>query len=321
MRRKAIVMAVYVMAIIVSLTSIGTAASFPSGTITIICPHGAGGGTDAIARALAKAAERQFGQNVVVVNITGGSGAVGMTDGLRRKADGYTITLATVEMVLHPTMGMVPWKATDFKLIMRVNFDPSAVTVRADSPWHTLEEFLEHAEKNPGRVRVGTSAPGTIWDLAAAALGEAAGVSFNQIPYAGGAIEAIKDLLGGHIDAVTVSPGEVSAYVDSGKFRILGIMSADRDAKFPEVPTLSERGLNLEISTWRALVAPKGTPDAVIKTLHDGFKKAMADPVFVQFMNNGGFSIGYMGSADLATYVASQEKTFAPILKKQGLAK
>lgn len=320
MKRNLTCILICLLVVVMALGSVASAAKLPSGTITIICPHGAGGGTDAIARALAKAAEKQFGQNVVVVNIPGGSGAVGMTDGLHRKPDGLTVTLATVEMVLHPTMGMVPWKVSDFVPVTRVNFDPSAVTVGVDSPWQTLEEFLAHAKANPGVVKVGTSAPGTIWDLAAAALADEAGVVFNQVPYAGGAIEAIKDLLGGHIDAITVSPGEVAPYVESGKFRLLGVMNADRDAKFSEIPTLKELGYDLGVSTWRAIVAPKGTPTEIAELLHDGFGKAMQDPEFVQFMTNGGFAIGYMNPTELGAYVIDQENLFAPLLKKMGFA-
>ena len=221
---------------------------------------------------------------------------------------------------MHPTMKMVPWKAADFVPVLRVNFDPSAVTVRTDSPWTTLEEFIAEAKGKPGELMVGTSAPGTIWDLAAAAFAQEAGVEFNQVPYAGGAIEAIKDLLGGHIDAITVSPGEVAPYVESGEFRILGVMSAERDVNFSDVPTLIELGYDVEVSTWRAVVAPQGTPSEIAEILHDGFKKAMEDPEFIQFMNNGGFAIGYMGSEELGQYIIDQENLLAPLLIEQGFA-
>ncbi|HYF95266.1 MAG TPA: tripartite tricarboxylate transporter substrate binding protein [Symbiobacteriaceae bacterium] len=295
--------------------------AFPTKALTILVPHAAGGGTDAVARALAKSAEPIFSQPITVVNKAGASGATGMTEGLNAAADGYTVTMATVEITLHPTMGNVPWKASDFKSVLRVNFDAAAITVPANSPYKTFEDFVKAAKEKPGALKVGASAPGTIWHLAALGLQEKTGAKFNVIPFPGGAAPAITDLLGGHLDAVTVSAAEVGQHVKAGKARILAVMAPERLKGFPDIATTKELGTPLDISTWRAFVVPGKTPDDVVKALHDGFKKAMEDPKFVEFMTNGGFGMGYMSTADFQKFMDDQAKLFQPLLEQAGLAK
>lgn len=297
-------------------------AKFPTKAITLLVPHAAGGGTDAVARALAKSAESEFGQPVTVINKAGASGAVGMTEGLNAAADGYTVTLATVEITHHPTMGNVQWKPADFKAVMRVNVDSAAITVPANSPYKTLEEFLAAAKANPGTLKVGGSAPGTIWHLAALGLQDKAGVQFNVVPFPGGAAPAITDMLGGHLDAITVSAAEVSQHVAAGNARILAVMAPERLVGFPDVPTTKEASkLDLDISTWRGLVAPGKTPDSVVTALHDGFKKAMDKKEFVDFMKAGGYGMGYMSPADYQAFMNQQTEFFKPLLEQAGLAK
>jgi tripartite-type tricarboxylate transporter receptor subunit TctC len=296
-------------------------AKFPTKPISIIVPFAAGGGTDAVARSLAKSAEPILGQPVTVVNKAGANGATGMTEGLNAPADGYIVTMTAVEVVMNPIQGMVPWKPSDFKAILLVNSDASALTVNANSPYKTYEDFLKAAKENPGMLKVGANAPGAIWHLAALSLQEKAGVKFNLVPYPGGAGPAITDLLGGHIDAVTVSAAEVSQHVKSGKLRMLAVHAPQRLKGFPEVPTAKEKGIDLNISTWRGLAVPGKTPDSVVKTLHDAFKKATEDPKFVEFMEKGNFGIGYMSSQEMQQYMDEQTKMFQPLMEKAGLTK
>jgi tripartite-type tricarboxylate transporter receptor subunit TctC len=321
MSRKWVPVLVVACLLTLVMAGVGGAAGFPEKPVTILVPHAAGGGTDAIARSLGKAAEAALGKPVTVVNKVGAGGAVGMTEGLHSPADGYTVTFATVEICLHPTMGNVQWTPADFKPVMRVNFDASAVTVKADSPYKTFEEFIKAAKDNPGKLKVGGSAPGTIWHLAALGLQRTAGIRTNVIPFPGGAAPAITDLLGGHLDAITVSAAEVSQHEKAGKVRILAVMAPARLKGFPNVPTAKEKGVDLDISTWRALVVPGKTPDAPVKVLHDAFKKSLESPGFVEFMEKGGFGLGYMNAEELGRFMAQQTAMFKPLLEEAGLAK
>jgi len=301
-------------------TNLIWAAEFPTKTITIICPFSPGGGTDALARILAKVGEPIFKQSIVVINRTGGGGAVGMTEGYLQKPDGYTLTLTTVDMVLYSLMGTLPWTPDEFKPVMLVNSDSAAVTVQAKSPWDSLEDLINDAKKRPGEIKIHGGDFG-IWGLGELALEEKTGTIFNKISYTGGAAPAVKDLLGGHIDAVTCSVAEVRAHVDAGTLRILAVMSSKRDAKYPDVPTLKELGYDVEVGTWRAIEVPKDTPDEIVDILHQGFKKVMEEEEFLQFMKNTGLGIDYRGPSDFGKMVAEQEKLFATLLDKHGVLK
>lgn len=302
-----------------SKTTGNAAAQFPTKPIEIIVPYAAGGGTDNVARALAQAAEDHLGQPVVVVNKPGGGGAVGMGEGARAKADGYTVTMITVELVTLPHLGLAPISHEMFEPVIRVNLDPAAVTVRADAPWNTLEEFLDYARQNPGKVKVGNSGTGAIWHLAAASLEKKAGVQFNHIPF-NGAAPAVTALMGGNVDAVTVSPGEVLSYVTAGKLKVLGVMADERVKQLPDVPTLKEQGIDLSIGTWRGLAVPKGTPEEVIAVLHDAFKKAMEDQSFIDFMDKSGLGIGYLNGKQFAELIRTENDNFKELISSLGIA-
>ncbi len=321
MSRKSLIWVIMACLLVANIGVSGASNNFPSKPISLIVPFAAGGGTDAVARALAKSAESFLGQPVTIVNVTGAGGAMGMTQGLHAAPDGYTILMGAVEITMHPLMGNVQWKPSDFTPIIGVNSDAAAVTVRADSPYKTLEEFIAAAKKNPGKLMVGGSGSGAIWHMACLELQRKTKTKLTFIPFPGGATPAITDLLGGHLDAVSVSAAEVSQYVQAGKLRILAVMAPKRLKAFPDVPTTEEKGYATDISTWRALVAPTKTPSKIVKVLHDKFKAAMEDPKFISFMEKGGYGIGYMSSNELGKFMNEQGKTFKPLLKEVNLLK
>ncbi len=294
------------------------AETFPDQPITLICPWGAGGGTDSVGRALADVATDLFGQSVVVENKTGGVGVVGMTTSMNAKADGYTVGLIAIEVVTLPKMGLAPDTFTyeNYRPLALLNADPCAITVSVDAPWNTLQEFLDYAKENPGEVTVGNAGSGSIWHLGAIGLEEAAGVEFKHIPYSGGANPVVVDLLGGHIDAVAVSPAEVGTHVEAGKLKILGIASEERLDKFPEVPTYKEQGIDLVLGTWRGLAVPKDTPDDVFAILEEKFVEAANDPKFSDFLANAGLGHIVMGSEDFTAKIQREDTLLDPICAK-----
>ncbi|MFC7610463.1 Bug family tripartite tricarboxylate transporter substrate binding protein [Teichococcus aestuarii] len=155
------------------LAGLGAAAILPAGPalaqgyprrpVELIVPFAPGGGTDLVARAFADAAKAHLERGIGVVNRTGGGGAVGLSEIMAARPDGYKIGLGTVELAMLPHMGLVRFSADDFLPVARLNAEPSAVTVKADAPWKTLGEYLEHAKANPGKIRVGNSGTGAIW--------------------------------------------------------------------------------------------------------------------------------------------------------------
>jgi tripartite-type tricarboxylate transporter receptor subunit TctC len=295
---------------------------FPKKSVTLIVPYAAGGGTDATARALAKSAEKHLGQPITVVNKTGGGGSVGMMEGSNAKGDGYTVTMATVELATLPHLGLSPVSYENFKPVALINYDPSAITVRADSQWKTMKEFLDYAKQHPGELKLGNSGTGAIWHLAAATIEKGAGVKFNHIPFEGAA-PAVTALLGGHVDAVPVSPAEVKSQVEAGKLRTLAINDSKPSDALPNVKTLKdETGLPVNfVGTWRGLTVPKETPDDVVKVLTDAFTKGAEEQEFKDYMKKNGLGILVKGSKEFGQHLKENHDQFGKLIPELGLSK
>ena len=259
-------------------------AQYPDRPIELVVPWAAGGGTDAMARAFGDAAKRHSSQPLVITNKPGATGSIGFSDVARATPDGYKVSVLTAELLIIPHMGIGKVSQEDFIPIARFNSLASAITVRADAPWNTVEEFLAHAKRSPGNVRVGNSGVGSIWHLAAAAVQDKAGVQFNHIPFQGGN-PAVLALLGGHIDAATVSTAEVLTYVASGKLKTLAVMSDKRIKGFEAVPTLKERNIDLSVGSWAGLGVPKNTPAQAVNYLKMVAAKTITEPALLETMD------------------------------------
>jgi tripartite-type tricarboxylate transporter receptor subunit TctC len=289
------------------------AQQFPTKEVQIIVPYAAGGATDLVFRALAASSQKYLGKAIVVVNKPGGGGAVGFTEAMQAKPDGYTLVTAITPITILPHQVKTAFTYRDFAPIINVVQDPAMLQVRSDAPWKTLQEFVDYARKNPGMITVGNSGAGGGVHLIALAFERAAGVKFNHIPFAGGG-PSVTALLGGHVNAVSVSPPEGIPHVKAGKLRIIALFSEKRMADFPDVPTVSEQGIAFTMGQWRGLAAPKGTPPEVIKTLHDAFKKGMEDPTFVKNAADMSVALAYVGPADFGKLMAADDERYAKLV-------
>lgn len=293
---------------------------YPTKAITVICPWGAGGGTDTILRALAKASEKEFGQTVTVSNVTGGGGSTGHAAIMNAKKDGYNIGMITFELNSLPPQGLAPFTYKDFDPVMLVNTDAAALTVNADAPYKTLEEFIAYAKAHPDEISIGNSAPGSVWHIAAGLMAQKTGIKVKHVPFEGGA-PAVTALVGNHIQAVSVSVAEVQSQVKAGKLRILGVMDDKRDGLFPEVKTFKEQGVDVVFGTWRGIALPKGTPANVKTKVEEAFSKAMKDPEFVATAKKMGLTLNYKNSTDFAKFLADNAEMVDKTMDSIGLKK
>jgi tripartite-type tricarboxylate transporter receptor subunit TctC len=293
-------------------------ADFPNHAIELVVPFQPGGGTDALARSFADAARKHMPQSIVVVNKPGASGAIGWQDVINAKPDGYRLAVVTVEVTTLPHLGMAKFTYDDLQPIARLNADQGAVTVRADAPWNTIEEFIAAARKDNGKFSVGNGGTGSIWHLAAAALEDKTNVKFNHVPFQG-AGPAVQALLGGHLDAVSVSPAEVSQYVSAGKLKTLAVMSDQRVKGFESVPTLKERGIDLTIGTWRGIAAPKNTPPDVIAYLKKVTLAASNEPSFRETLAKQNLGFAYADGAAFKEGMAKDDAYFKVLIAKLGI--
>jgi tripartite-type tricarboxylate transporter receptor subunit TctC len=288
---------------------------YPDHQIELLVPYQAGGGTDGLARAFADASRKHIDQPIVVINKPGAGGAIGWQEVINSKPDGYKLAVLTVELLTLPHLGLAKFKYDDFQPIAQLNSDPAAITVKADAPWNTIEDFLAAAKKDPGAVRVGNSGNGSIWHLASAALEDKTGTKFNHIPYPGAA-PAVLSLLGGHIEAVAVSPAEVATHVQGGKLKVLMIMADKRLKGFEKVPTAKERGIDLSIGTWRGLGAPKNTPPEVMARLREITAKVANEPSLREVMDKQNLGFVYTDGAAFKDTLAKDNVYFGELITK-----
>jgi len=288
---------------------------FPSRTIELLVPYQPGGGTDGLARTFADASRKHMAQTMVIVNRPGAGGAIGWTEVINAKPDGYKLAVLTVELLTLPHLGLAKFNYDDFQPIAQLNADPAAITVKADAPWNTVEEFLAAAKKSPESVRVGNSGNGSIWHLAAAALEDKTGARFGHIPFQGAA-PAVLALLGGHIEAVAVSPAEVTTHVQSGKLKMLMVMADQRVKGFEKVPTAKERGIDLSIGTWRGLGAPKNTPPEVMARLREITAKTAAEPMMREAMEKQNLGYVYTDGAVFKETLARDNAYYKSLITK-----
>jgi tripartite-type tricarboxylate transporter receptor subunit TctC len=291
------------------------AADFPTKEVQIIIPWAAGGATDLIFRALAAASEKFLGKAVIVVNRPGGAGAVGYTEVFQAKPDGYTLVSAITPLTILPHQVTTAFTYKSFDPVINVVRDPGMFLVRSDAPWKSLQEFLDYAKKNPDMITVGNSGAGGGVHLIALAFEKTAGVKFNHIPFAGGG-PSVTALLGGHINAVSVSPPEGIEHVKAGKLKIIALFADKRFELFPDVPTVKEQGIDFVMGQWRGLAAPKGTPPDVIKKLHDAFKKGMEDPVFIKNAKDMVVNLSYLGPEAFGKLMASDDEFYSKLVKE-----
>ncbi|MGR5065765.1 tripartite tricarboxylate transporter substrate binding protein [Photobacterium sp. DNB22_13_2] len=286
------------------------AADYPTKNIRLVVPFGAGGGTDAVGRTLANSAKDVLGQNIAVMNRTGGAGAVGMSFGAQQRADGYTLTVVTREIASLPQMGLMRHNADDFKLIRMVNLDPAVVLVAADSPYNSINDLIEEAKKEPGKVKFASTAAPNFYLMA---LEKDQEIKLNAIPY-NGASEAIPAVLGNHTDVTMVTPGEAIAQLRSGQLKALGVMSEERISFIKDVPTLKEQGVDVVTGTWRGIGAPKDTPDHIIEKLGTAFDEAMASEEFKSFMATGAMTIHNLNAEEFTKFVYEDTQSLGTLI-------
>ncbi len=296
------------------------AVDFPTKQISVICPYGAGGASDVISRLYAAGMETATGVSVIVENKTGAGGAVGFEATANAAADGYTLGYVSAEITTLKTLGNTDVAPEDFIFLGRVMQIPACVIVTKDSPFETLQDLIDAAKVEDAAVSVGTTNTGSFYHIGSLKLEQAAGVKFNNVPYAEGAASAIAALMGGEVDAATVGASECKSNVDSGEFRILAVLADERCATFPDAPTAKELGYDAVSSTWGAFVCPKGTPDEIVAILREATEAAINSEDMKNTLVERGFEHAYIPGAEFQTIAEQLTVDNAQIINDFDLA-
>ena len=307
-------------ALLASATGSFAQAAFPTRPITLIVPWPAGGSTDRHLRGLAEITSKYLGQNIIIENKPGGGGTSGPgTMALTAKPDGYTIAQFPLGMLRLPHMQKMQWNPlTDFSFIVGVTGYTFGLTVRADSPYKSFNDYLEAARKQPGKIDYGSTGIGTSPHLLMEELTENAKVQLNHVPFKGNA-DLTQALLGGHIMAQSDASGW-DKYVDGGQMRLLVTFGDKRTQRWPNVPTAKELGYGVVSTSPYGIVGPKGMDPAVVKTLHDAFKKAIEDPKHLELLAQLNQDVWYLNSEDYAKWARETYAKEKRLIDKLGLA-
>ena len=284
-----------------------SAQQFPTKPVTLICPWPAGGSTDVTMRVLAETTAKYLGQPVIIENKPGASGTLGVGAMLNARPDGYTLTQVPISVFRLPHMEKTPFDPiADLTYVLGVSGYTFGVVVRAEAPWKNWNEFVAFAKANPDKVSYGTPGANTSLHITMEEIAFKQGIKWTHVPHKGNA-PSMAALLGGHIDSAADSTGW-GPHVNAGKMRLLVVWGEKRTKRWPDVPTLREVGIDIVSNSPYGLAGPKGMDPAVVKTLHDAFKKGMEDPVHLAVMEKYDQELWYLSTADYAKYA---RETFA----------
>jgi len=295
--------------------SISALAQYPEKPITIIVMYSPGGATDIFVRGLQPGLEEALGVDVIVKNVVGGGGAVGFSEAMAAKPDGYTVTIPNNALFTLEGMGYVPFSYKDFDMLGRVIVEDYSFSANSDLPWKNMKEFAEAAKANPGKYKVGFAGIGSSTHIISIAVEKALNIDVKQIPYDGGA-KSMAACMGGHIDALVQTPGEVISGVEAGNLKFLAALGYERAKIMLEIPTLHEQGIDFAVTQWRGIGAPKGVSEEVKEVWAEAIKKAVKDPMFLQAAENQGLTISPLFGEELEKYVDEMANIFIPIAQE-----
>ena len=288
----------------------------------MIVPFPPGGLADLVARPVAEAMSRELGQPVVIENKAGAGGGIGMSLAAKSKPDGYTMVMALSSLTVLPeadvVLGRTPmFGLNDLRPVARYTADPTVLAVRAESPWKSVQEFVDDAKKRPGAINYGSSGNYGTMHVPMEILAQVSGSKLTHIPFTG-AGPAVVALLGGQIDAVSTGPATVLQHVKAGKLRVLGHWGNGKLASMPEVPSLKDAGFNAEYAQWSGLFIPSATPEPVAQRIRAAARAAAQDAKVREVILGAGSPVQFQDSPDFEKYVQADAKRMVDVVKKIG---
>jgi tripartite-type tricarboxylate transporter receptor subunit TctC len=301
--------------------------SFPSREVSFIVPWNAGGSNDIMARALQPILKEQ-GVSIVVENVAGATGVIGLRRVAGAEPDGYTLGMGTSSTLAVIAQGKAPLRNDSFTHLIRVSTDPLLLLVPAKGPHQTLEAFLANLKANPGKVSIGTPGTYNLNHIFAAMTARVAGAEYVHVPYTGGS-KVVGDLTGGHVQAAVLKPSETLPQIQEGLIKALAVFGDERLQALPDVPTFKEKGHDVfpfgPVVQMAYVVAPPNLPQAVQAKLISAWRAAIHDPRFKTFAEQNSFIVDDL-TGDALTKEAEKisgaiktvaEKVFPPEVAKQ----
>jgi tripartite-type tricarboxylate transporter receptor subunit TctC len=308
-----------------ALPNAASAQGYPNRPITFIVPYGAGGPVDVLARAIAEPMRHALGQSIVIENVVGANGTIGVGKAVHAAPDGYTVSIGNWPS--HITNGAIYNLNYDIRKdlipVARLPQNPYIAVVRKDFPAKTFQEFIAWLKANPDKATEGTAGVGSGQHISGVYFQKSAGVKFQFVPYKAGSIDIIRDLTAGHLDFTFDQAITSLSHIKGGNVRALAVTSDKRLDAAPNIPTVDEAGApGIYISTWYGLWVPKGTPQEVVDKLGAAARTAMADPALRQRLTDLGQQIPppeQQTAAALAAHQKAEIEKWHAIIKEAGI--
>jgi tripartite-type tricarboxylate transporter receptor subunit TctC len=297
------------------------AQTWPTKTVRIISPFGAGGSSDGVVRPLAQRLGEVLGQPVIVENQPGANGVISTSTVVKAAPDGHTVLLSNLgPIALSPSIEKkLPYDTLrDLEPVTQLFSTPLVLLVRSDIPLRRTQELIDYARANPGKLRYGSVGQGSTTHLGMELLQQAAKIEMLHAPYKGSAA-VTNDLIGGHIDVAFLNVAASVPLVDSGKARALGVTTLRRSGAMPDVPALAELLPGFELNSWWGLMVPAGTPRSVITRLHEESARIMKSPDMVRRAQAGGMDVDASTPEQAAAQIRKDTVRWAEIIKSRGL--
>jgi tripartite-type tricarboxylate transporter receptor subunit TctC len=304
-----------------SVTTLAGAANYPARTITVVVGFPPGGASDILARILTDKLSRLLGQPVIVDNRPGAGGNVAGEFVAHAAPDGYTLLIGNNAILatnasLYSNIGFDAVK--DFAPVSLIGTQANVLVVNPNVPAHSLAELIALAKANPGKLNFASSGYGLAAHLAGELFKAQAHIDIVHVPYKGSA-PALEDVIAGQDQMMFATTSGVMGFLQNGQVRALAVTTLKRTAILPDIPTMNEAGLpGFEATTWHGLVAPTGTPPAVIATLHGALVETLADPDVQKKLAALGVDIGPDSPDQFAAYIKAEIPKWAAIIKASG---
>lgn len=324
--QKASIISVVVFLIILSACAENSASNndsdnedsgYPTKPVTIYVNYSAGGNTDLNYRQLANVAEKYLGQTITIQNVTGGGGTVGLADLSKAKPDGYTLgNVSLAPLTVSPHKQNVSYEPDSFTYLGGWGKQVYGLVVSKDSPYETLEEFIEGAKENPGSFSFSDPAPGGLNGLAIELLDREEDniPNFKSVPYEGGG-EATAAVLGNHVDFTSNNPAPMISGLESGELRLLASLSDSRIDAAPDVPTVRELGYDFDVTSWFGLGGPSGLPDEVIEKWTEVLEQTVNDPEFIEAAEKLDTPLEWMSGEEYENLVKERYEEYGEVIK------
>lgn len=302
--------------------NVALAQTYPSKPIRIVVPFPASGTSDVLVRLVGQKMSEKLGQPVVVENKAGNAGNIGADLVAKSPADGHTFVLMDVgNLTISPALYKLPFDVQkDFVPVAMVGYSPHLLVVSTKVPANTLGELVQYAKANPGKLNFAAAAGiGSATHLAGVQFARRHGIQWNYVPYKGGA-QAMTDLVGGHMD-VTFN-GMVATYphVKAGKLKLLAVSSARRWAELPDTPAVAESSPHFLTGSWQGLLAPAGTPKAVVDLVHAEVQRITALPDVREKLQSLGLEPSRMSSAEFAAWIKAELPEMAQVVREEKIS-